>query len=172
MNASFSWIVVSIYILVGALTLIKANRYPNGSSVYSFWIILTGVLFLLAIVRQFQLHDQLSNFGRHLSLQNGLYPIRRYLQLTTLLALLSTSIGMIIHWSRNYESDTSSGRSLVFIGTGLLLMIWTLRTVSYHYTDQIIHFDLGLISMSSILELSGLVAITFDIFKPSRPSLS
>jgi hypothetical protein len=170
MNPSFSWIIVSIYILVGALTLIKANRYPSGSSIYSFWIILTGVLIVLAIVRQFQLHDQLSNFGRHLSLHNGLYSIRRYLQLTTLLALLSISIGMIIHWNRNCDSDASSGRSLVFVGTGLLLIIWILRTVSYHYTDQFIHFHLGMISISSILELSGLLAITFDIMKPARPS--
>ena len=170
MEPSFSWIIVSSYILVGVLALFKAYHYPTGSSMYSFWIILTGVLIALAIVRQFQLHDEISNFGRHLSLQNGLYQVRRYLQLSTLLALASTSLGIIIYWSRNYESESSSNRFIVFTGMAILLLIWILRTVSYHYTDQIIHFDLGVISISSILELSGLLAITFDIFRPVQPS--
>ncbi len=170
MNTTFSWIIVSVYVLVGTLTLIKAKRYPSGSSNYSFWIILTGGLIGLAIARQFQLHDQLSNFGRHLSLHNGLYQIREYLQLITLLALLFTSITIIIHWGRNYESDSSPKKLFVFLGIGVLLAIWILRTVSYHYTDQIIHFDLGVISISSIFELTGLLVIAYDILKPVRTS--
>lgn len=166
MDVSFTWIMVCTYILVSGLSLYKAKRYPRGSHLYSFWIVLAGVLVVLAIVRQFQLHDQLSNFGRQLSLNSGLYMVRRYLQLTTILALLSISIGLIIQWNRYNKTDPPLSRSRVFIGMGLLIFTCILRTVSYHYTDQIIHFDLGMISISSILELSCLLAITSDILKP------
>lgn len=172
-SAPLSWMLVCAYLLVGIFTTIKAfTLYHKKDQLgkhksYVFWLVLTLYLIFLAYTRHFHVHDSIYNYIREWSLQRGWYEMRRPFQSALLVAIFLSVGGLIAYYSMT-PPKSKGNLVLNYLGVGILSLIWILKTISLHYTDALIHIDLGLISVSSIIELMGLVFIVVAASKPAH----
>ncbi len=168
---SLSWLMVAAYILVSLIAASQAFRHWSGQQGMEkrrpdrFWLTLALYLIFLALTRHLHLHESVYNYVRELALQRGWYEMRRPFQSAALVLIFIGAGSLTSYWV--YIQNQFQGiRILNFVGAGILTSIWILRTISFHYTDSLIHLDLGLISVGSIIELIGLFAILLAAFKP------
>jgi hypothetical protein len=167
-----SFLMVEMYILVSMVAGSKAIRHGFGRQglkkrrIAGIWFALAVYLLLLALTRHFHLHESVYNYIRGLALQEGWYELRRPVQSAALVLLFFLGSGSLIGYWVNFQNHYQELRILSLAGVVILTSIWLLRTISFHYTDSFIHFNLGFISVSSIIELSGLLAILLAGFKP------
>lgn len=172
-STPLSWIMVWTYLLVGIITAGKSHQYyrqkvqEGNNQPYMFWYALTLYLIFLAYSRHFHLHDSIYTYFRELMLTRGWYEMRRPFQSALLVGVFMSIGGFMTYWNYRYGHR---GENLMFkyLGVGILSLLWILKTISLHYTDAIIHIDLGLISVSSVIELIGLSFIVFAVLKPTH----
>ena len=163
----YSWIMVSAYLLVALLTARQAIRWKavQQGFPYLVWVGLTSTLFSLAIIRHFQLHDHVNTYIRTQAFEMGWYQMRRPFQSAALAAIFMTAGSMTGYWIY-LQRHLQSVSAFAYLGAGILSLLWVMRTISFHYTDMFINIDLGLISVSSIIELIGLFLIVWAAREP------
>jgi hypothetical protein len=117
-----------------------------------------GILLFLATIR-------ISGFGLYFAEQfrsflalYGWYEDRRLIQLVTLsVVLIPTSIFTVLE-ARKYFLR-SKMNLLALLGTYTLLFIVAMTFISYHYTDKYLMYQLGNITIASLVEGSALIMI-------------
>ncbi len=163
-----SWIMVLAYMSLALLTARLASRQKSVRAGFPSitWFGLTIVLFSMAMMRHFHLHEQINTYMRNQAFQMGWYQMRRPFQSAALAAIFMTAGSVTGYWMY-LQRELQSIPMVTFLSAGILSLLWVVRTISFHYTDMFIHIDFGLISVSSMIELIGL----FLIFWATREAI-
>ena len=159
---------VCAYLLVALISARQALRWKffGAKAPTLFWAGLTTGLLVLASIRHFHLHEQVNTYMRAQAFQSGWYEMRRPFQSAALAAIFMTAGSLTGYWIY-LQRQLKSIPAVAYLGAGILSLLWVIRTISFHYTDMFINIDLGLISVSSIIELNGL----FLIFWATRKAI-
>jgi hypothetical protein len=150
------WVTVAAYVLTGYLCMTAARRAPPGDA--RFWMVLSVVLFCLALNKQLDLQSALTATGRCLARMQGWYENKRTVQLAFMLGLLATGLAIIL--VAVFRLRHALGRvGFALLGTGLVVTFVLVRAVGFLHIDRLMGATLAGARLNWILELTGLALI-------------
>ena len=152
------WVTVLVYFAVALFCLKAATSAGLKQSDKTFWIFLTFFLIALGINKQLDLQSLLTQIGRNIAIEQGLYEYRRAIQAVFiifigLLGIICTTILL-----RTYRKADRAIK-IAFAGCIILFTFILIRASSFHHIDLYINVKLVSATMNNVLELGGLVII-------------
>jgi hypothetical protein len=116
-----------------------------------FWFSLAGMLFLLGLIKQYNLLSRLTAFFRQQAWEGNWYASRWKIDFVAILISFLLSIMVMVLLKHGWDSYRVAS-----IGFGFLLFFVLFRATSFHYIDQMINWRLAGIRVNWILEYSGI----------------
>ncbi len=169
------WVTVAAYLLAAVGCTMAARREPklgpvdrDGVRVYSrFWLVLAVLLVALGINKQLDLQTFVTQVGRDLLRESGLYQDRRGLQVVFISAVaLTCLIGLFgFSWAARRRLRT---RWPAVAGMIFILGFVTIRAASFHHIDAFLGGRIGGMKWNWILELGGISAVAVSAFRVAR----
>ncbi len=153
------WATVFSYVLAALLSSFVLLR--GAANRRTFWYFITFALVLLAFNKQLDLQSAMTAIGRCIAKLQGWYEHRRAVQVTFILALLSVSILMTLILASNLRYGLKR-IWLAFFGFAFLVTFVFVRAAGFHGFDQVIGFELGVLRMNWVLELTGILMISLN----------
>jgi len=153
------WATVVSYAIATALALgVVITNHGRGRL---FWVVVTGVLFLLAINKQLDLQSALTAAARCLAQAQGWYEDRRSVQIAFILfvAIAALVLGLTLAWTMRRQLPQIW---LALLGLCLLLGFVAIRAAGFHHMDRLIAFEVGGIRVNWLLELGGIALIAIN----------
>jgi len=122
------------------------------------WLVLSALLFLLAINKQFDLQTLFTEIGRVISIEGGWYEQRRTVQR---LFIVCIGCGAVLGVAWLWWATRCQLRDfrLTLLGFAFIVAFVLVRASSFHNMDQFIGVELGGIRMNWILELGGITIV-------------
>jgi hypothetical protein len=150
------WLTVVLYFIASVLSLLVFFKKSGKSGI--FWLLLSAVLFALAINKQLDLQSALTAAGRCLAQAQGWYADRRAFQLKFIIsiAVISFLVAVLLFWMMRRELRRIW---LALAGISLLLAFIAIRAAGFHHVDQFIGHKIGGIRMNGVLEIGGIAMI-------------
>jgi hypothetical protein len=142
-----------------------------------FWLVLAGLMLALGINKQLDLQSLVTQIGRDIVRDLGLYSERRELQLGFILAVSLLCVGALAgflwasrrKWTRRWPAIAG-----MFFILGFVMM----RAASFHHVDAFLGERLGGLKWNWILELGGIAVVATAAIRilfappPVRPDRS
>lgn len=153
------WATVAAYVVATVLALTVALRNPGRSRL--FWLVVTTLLFLLAINKQLDLQSALTAAARCLAQAQGWYENRRTVQVVFILFVAGTALllGLTLAWTMRRQLPQIW---LALLGLAFLLGFVAIRAAGFHHMDRLIGFEISGIRMNWLLELGGITLIAIN----------
>jgi hypothetical protein len=169
------WVTVAAY-LVAALGCFRAawREAPAALGLPArparFWLVLCGLLVLLAINKQLDLQTLFTQTARDLLKSVRLYGERRPLQIgfIAFVALVCAGAVSVFFWSAR---KMFRARWLAFVGTVFIFGFVTVRAASFHQVDVFLAARIGGMKWNWVLELGGITAVAVSAFRVSPSSM-
>lgn len=162
-----SWVTVTVYFLTAMQAFYVAGRVEfvrPGDDQWknrAFWLLLTGLLVILGLNKQFDLQSYVTAAARCSARVGGWYEDRHQWQI-----LFMVSVGgAFIYGARpllRYFRGHMSGNWWAIVGATFLLAFILMRASSYHGFDSFTHYEINGVRMNWIVEISGLLLISFQ----------
>ncbi|MDX8353118.1 isopropylmalate isomerase [Cognatiyoonia sp. IB215182] len=153
------WATVVAYALATVLALsVVATNSRRGRF---FWVVVTGLLCLLAINKQLDLQSALTAAARCLAQAQGWYEDRRSVQVAFIffVAAAALVLGLTLAWTMRRQLPQIW---LALLGLCLLLGFVAIRAAGFHHMDRLIGFEIGGVRMNWLLELGGIALIAIN----------
>jgi hypothetical protein len=154
------WATVGAYVWVTVLTARAARvawrvRDPDR---LVLWCVLTCLFAALGVNKQLDLQTLLSELGRDWARSQHLYEARRTVQFAFIVVLAVFTLGALSWLFRSTRALGAPPR-LAALGTTLLGAFIVLRATSFHHVDALLGVSLGDVTLSAVLELSGIAIV-------------
>lgn len=159
----FGWITVAAYLLAVLCSLRQAYIVKAQGGVARFWLVLAGVLFLLAINKQLDWQSLFTQTMRDSANTNGWYDRRRILQ-AVFIAALGLGMFVVLLSLRLFLANSWRHYKLVWAGIVLLCTFVLIRAASFNHIDVLINKTIFGIRVNVILELSAIFLIILGTF--------
>jgi len=158
------WVTVFIYFAVALFCLKAATSADFNKSEKLFWLFLAFFLIALGVNKQLDLQSLLTQIGRNIAIEQGLYKDRRTIQagfiiLIGLLCTIGTAILLRIYRKANIAIK------IAFTGCIVLFAFIFIRASSFHHIDILTNMKLAGIKIENSLELAGLAIIGLGSFQ-------
>ena len=156
------------YIAVAALcySARQTSRLQGGSG--RSWFLAAFLLVLLGINALYRVDVLMTNFARVVARQEGWYNNRQEWQFGFLLLF---GIASLFLWNRLQTKLSADREGLVAVwGLGLLIVLVTLRLISFHNTDALLNQRVAGLSLGSILECAGLLLLATGAVRRLDPN--
>jgi hypothetical protein len=167
------WVTVIAYSIAAFLCFRCAwyirRLLPSRRFKYHYWLWLgLGIsLVILGINKQLDLQSWLTIFGKKLAIAQGWYLWKRFVQVAFILGIVIVLVTLFIRIRKIIGKDWKLFR-LTFLGFFFLSGFILIRAASFHHIDHLIGFDLAGIRVNWLLEISGLICISFSCFDYRR----
>ncbi len=162
------WLTVIVYLVAIYFTYrqIAITRKTGDST--KFWLILTAVLFFLAVNKQLDLQSWLTEEARINAYAHGWYEYRRLVQMAFMiflgLTMLVTLLSLRMFLARSWKTYKMTWVGLVLLCTFILM-----RAASFHHFDIFINTHLLGLKINVILEIGALLLIILGTFYYKKP---
>jgi hypothetical protein len=163
----YGWATVAAYAF-GALCCWRASR-RGPSRERRFWLVLAGIMAFLSINKQLDLQTLVTDAARFEAKRHGWYDQRGTVQLAFIFALGAASAAATIALLARMRRARGAVRGAI-IGLALLLFFIFVRASSFDKMDWLIGQHLGSVRANHVMELSGIVFVTFCACIASRRS--
>ncbi len=150
------WLTVAFYFIVSVLSVFVFYRQSGRHRI--FWLLLSVLLFALAINKQLDLQSGLTAVGRCVAQAQGWYAERRSFQLRFVISIIATSwfVALLLFWAMRRELRHIW---VALAGIVLLLVFIAIRAVGFHHFDQFIGYEIGSIRINWAFEIGGTAMI-------------
>ncbi len=155
------WVTVAAYIVATVFALLAMIRQSGRQR--TFWLILTLLLFALAINKQLDLQSALTAAGRCMAQAQGWYDNRRIVQFTFIILIVVIAVGASVLLSWTMRRDFAQ-LWLAILGLVFLLAFVAIRAAGFHHFDQLIGYTIGGFRMNWVFELTGIIMIGANAF--------
>jgi len=158
------WVTVAVYFIVAIICLKATFTSSSEKSIKNFWLFLTFFLIALGINKQLDLQSLLTQIGKGIAIEQGLYKDRHIVQagFIILIGLLGvTALTFLIKTYRN----TNFSIKTALTGCVILFSFILIRASSFHHMDIFINMKLVGVKMNWLLELGGLAIIGVGGFR-------
>lgn len=147
------WATVAFYFVASVVSL--GVFFKKSGRQRAFWLILSVLLFLLAINKELDLQSALTAAGRCLAQAQGWYEDRQSVQILFILVIIGLSIliGLTLAWAMRREFKDIW---LALLGLAFLLAFVAIRAAGFHHFDRFIGYEFGNLRVNWILELGGI----------------
>lgn len=149
------WVTVFSYFLTALFCFFVMRASPKKCR---FWRVLTVLLLFLGINKQLDLQSLITNIGKIVVNDLGLYHLRFYIQLSFIFLVLFVAL-MIMRFFWGYLRSFSFKLFPAFIGVVFLCSFIIVRALSFHYFDFLIAETWMGFRVNVILELGSLIWI-------------
>ncbi len=124
-------------------------------------------MFCLGINKQADLQSLLTLYGREILRADGLYDVRRELQVVfiTGVMLVAALVSLSALWMARRWSWACR---FAAVGLGFQAAFIVIRAASFHHVDQLLRFQLAAIKMNLLLESVGLMLVLMAAMTASR----
>jgi hypothetical protein len=138
----------------------KPDRYDSMGSKHStpLWLASATLALLLGINKQLDLQTYLTQWGRDLFRNWGIYTGRRTSQLYASVLMISLIVAAAVY-AIVFVRRVGWGLRVTILGLAICLAYVVLRLISIHHVDHWFRVDIGGWKMSWVVELTG-VGIT------------
>ena len=138
----------------------KPDRYDSMGSKHStpLWLASATLALLLGINKQLDLQTYLTQWGRDLFRNWGIYTGRRTAQLYASVLMISLIVAAAVY-AIVFVRRVGWGLRVTILGLAICLAYVVLRLISIHHVDHWFRVDIGGWKMSWVVELTG-VGIT------------
>ncbi len=156
--AQLSWhhgIVVLAYLGAAWLCLLNAHISRQNRQAHVFWYLGAAALCLLGVNTVLQADLFVTQLLRAIAKLQGWYAQRRELQYAAVL-LAGLIFLLSINWLRAQLSAGDLPSERVAAGLAALLLLFAVRVVSAHGTDQVLNLHLAGVSVGRLLEFTGI----------------
>ena len=161
-SSRVGWFTVCSYYFCAALSLacvFKARAEANAEAV-RFRILLTGVIVVLGMCKQFNLPGAVTEIGRIVANHLGRYEWRRWAQVLVLLIGGFVFIRVVASFARHpafFRSWRRYAPEMICLGWlgGLVI----LRAISFHYIGAVLAVAVHGVSVNRLVELGGIYAL-------------
>lgn len=162
-----SWVTVTVYFLTAMQAGYVAGRVEfvrRGDDAWKnrvFWLLLTGLLVVLGLNKQFDLQSYVTAGARCSARVGGWYEDRHQWQILFMLSIG----GAFIYGARpvlRYFRGHMSGNWWAMVGASFLLAFVLLRASSFHDFDSFINYTFNGVRMNWVVEISGILLISFQ----------
>jgi len=150
------WFTVVAYAVVATLCLPVGWRRTGRER--AFWIVLSVILYALAVNKQLDLQSAFTAAGRCMAKAEGWYDRRKIFQLEFVVAIGAAAIALtafLFWWMRGHLARSW----LALLGTGALLAFVFIRAAGFHHVDHLIDVRISGIRMNWVFELGGIATI-------------
>ena len=123
----------------------------------TFWLVAGLLLAAMGVARATNLANSAGNAARQLAEADGWYDDRRPAQLVVVVALAALWIwvGLFVHRHRDHGRKSRGPMTMTII-LASLLVLGSVRTVSFHYSDSLLNRTRLLdTSLGNLLEVAG-----------------
>jgi hypothetical protein len=161
--AQLSWhhaIVVLAYLGAAWLCLLNAHVSRQNPPAQRFWYLGLAVLFLLGANSVLQADLFVTHLLRTIAKLQGWYAMRRELQYPAVLVLGLTFLLLINRLRARLRSGELPSER-VALGLAALLLLFAVRVVSAHGTDQVLNLHLAGVSVGRLLELASISLVIY-----------
>lgn len=174
-NTLMGWITVLVYLLAALAAGRVARRLTGPDPLLRrerrFWIIVTGLMLVLALNKQLDLQSLLTMIGRCHAQLAGWYDIRRQVQEGFIIAVALgglVTLGVLALLLRGILGRVW----LALAGLGFVCVFVVVRAASFHHVDVTLGSSISGIKLNWLLELPGptLVALVALHRQRRRPS--
>jgi hypothetical protein len=156
-----SGLVLFAFLVSGGLIFILDARRPRADR--GLWLVMSGVLFVLAVWEFLRLEIRISSWGRRMAEELDLYYLRQPLQKAVIAAVIAAAAGILVLAARSVLKGRGRSRlrlagSLVALYLGLALS----GSLSFHYIDELKAvrlFGVSLVDAVKILLAAVLLAV-------------
>ena len=170
------WVTVVAYLAaaVGCFRAAWREPLPDGrgrTGPSPSWLMLAVLMVALGINKQLDLQTLVTEVGRGLFRERGLYERRRTYQAAFILAVALTGAGLLAAFLRASRRSLRH-RWLALVGMMFLLGFVVIRASSFHHVNVLLAARLGGLKWNWIFELGGIAAIGLAAFAvtPPRPA--
>ena len=133
---------------------------PARARIAMFWFLLAVAFTLLGINKQLDLQSLVTEIGRLVISQLGLYDSRRVLQISFIVVVALVALGILYLLSRILH-DLVPKVWLALLGFGITLTFVLIRASSFHNVDVLINLRFLGLRMNWILELTGIFIVAY-----------
>jgi hypothetical protein len=120
-----------------------------------FWFVLAAMFFVLGLVKQFNLLSRLTAMFSQLAWNGDWYISRWPVQFVAILICLFLSILAVFLLRHGWRYSP-----LALIGFGFLLLLVSVRAISFHYIDLFLNWRLAGVKINWILEYSSIGCVS------------
>jgi hypothetical protein len=134
-----------------------------GSKERTIWLIEAVALFVLAVSTAINAPGLATDTLRAIAVDDGWYALRGNAQgqlIAMLIGVFAVAAIVSVYWSRSAALPAS----LALLATLLLITFIVVRAISLHAIDQLVFMRIAGVTVSSIFEAGGIVAILMLIF--------
>jgi hypothetical protein len=164
------WLTVAAYWIAAAMCWRAATverKHSGQSKGTVFWTLFACGLAFLGINKQLDLQTWLTLFVKQLAQRQGWYEYRRAVQLVFILAIALVglaSLGLLSWLARGARRQAK----WALLGGVFLSCFVLVRASSFHHVDQMLGMRLMGMKVNWILELGGILCITWAAFSSVR----
>jgi len=156
------WVTVAAYLVAALGSFLAAWREPRTENPQptrpaTFWLVLCGLLFALALNKQLDLQSLLTQIARDLLRSLDLYEQRRVLQVgfIAIVALVCLGAAAALIWAARRKLRE---RWLAIVGMTFIFGFVVVRAASFHHVDTFLAASIGGMKWNWVLELGGISA--------------
>jgi len=159
------WLTVVAYFGAALLCFREARteKFRTTNDRKMFWSVLTVLLVFLGFNKQLDLQTLLTLTGRRISIAQGWYEYRRFVQVVFVAMIAAT--GFFSVWIMNRLVRKYPDLRLALVGFVALLGFVVVRAASFHHIDQLINFRLAGVKMNWVLELGAIALVSLGARK-------
>jgi len=155
-------VAVAFYLMASVICAMSARKVgleePDRSRERAAWRWMTALLLALGINKQLNLDTIFTQAGRVLAHDQGWYHHRALVQLVFVaqvaLASMVVAITLLI-WARHAPKSTR----LALLATMLVVAFVSIRTISYHYVDNLLAQKILGFRWNTVLEITGIALV-------------
>lgn len=157
-NLSFSgWLIVLFYGFA-CYRCFQCIQLQSPLKTKFIWSILTFALLMLLFIKLLTLDDYLTEFFRYIAKEQDWYSLRQGYQFIAGLivsfftaSILLVSFYFVMKYFRQFF--------IPFVGFCLLILLYAIRVISFHYTDQYLASPFLFMSKDTFFEVLGIALI-------------
>jgi hypothetical protein len=136
---------------------------PSRDRFRTLWLLLAACLLFLGINKQLDLQTALTEWGRGIAVSEGLYQVRRPLQLVFIAAVVVG--GLVALRAVLLLARGGSGLRPVIGGVVFLACFVVIRATSFHHVDLLLGHELGNVRVNWLIELGGIAFIAAGAYR-------
>jgi hypothetical protein len=135
----------------------------------TLWSVFGLTILALGLCRFFEIHVLLTVLAR--TIVGDAYNFHREIQAFILGAL--ATLGCVANVGCLYALRRRLDHIIGFIGIGLLISLFAVRSLSYHHADLVLGLKFSGVSVANLCEIGGLLmVITSNLVRPNTKSCS
>ncbi|MES9899561.1 MAG: hypothetical protein ABW148_11125 [Sedimenticola sp.] len=163
------WVTVAAYFFTAALAF---KLYLSAGHIFfedvvvkqkRFWLVIGLIMLFLGVNKQLDLQSFLTAFGKYYAHRDGWYQQRRVVQVAVIIGILLT-ISLMVAVFFYYMKVVLEDNWLAVAGLCFLLVFIIVRATSFHHMDVLINTYISGVRMNLVLELSGILCVTYSAF--------